>query len=69
MIDLMNDLGEPWTPMVLRFRTDTLEACILTTHANTEKHGLDLIVSVGPSLLTAREDFRIFSPYRSDPGP
>ena len=31
IIDPMSDLGAPWTPVVLQFRTGTLETCNLTT--------------------------------------
>ena len=35
---------------MLQLRAGTLDTCNLTTHASTGKHGLDLLVPVGPSL-------------------
>ncbi len=65
IIDPMNNLGEPSTPVVRQFRAGSYETCNLTTCANTRKHSFDLLVPVGQSLVTALTDFRMFSPYCS----
>jgi hypothetical protein len=35
IVDPMDDLGAPSTPVVRRFRTGSYETCILTTSANS----------------------------------
>jgi hypothetical protein len=47
--DTANDVGVPWTPMVQRFRTGTLETCNLTTYSLHKERTFDLIHPVGLS--------------------
>lgn len=57
IIDHLDDLGASRTPVVLRFRTGTLETCNLTTPLLPGEGVFDLLVLVGLFLLTALQAF------------
>ena len=57
IVDHLDNLGAPRTPVVLRFRTSTLETCILTTPLHSGERVFDLLVFVGRCSMTTLQAF------------
>ena len=66
IIDPMSDLGVPWTPVVPRLRTGTLETCNLTTRYSHIGIAFNLLsLSRFVAALTMRVGVQLISPYHS----
>ncbi len=57
LVDLLDDLGAPRTPVVQQFRTRTLETCNLITPLHTKERVLDLLIFIGLAALTTLQAF------------